>query len=264
VQALGQIGQAHDFGPETVGQQFAPVQAAVGDGHGLGLFGCKVGGHQLDHFTRTDKQHADVLEVFEQLTGQSHRSSGHADRVGTDFGGAAHLFGHGKTALEQLVQGAAQCACLLGSPHGVLELAQNLGFTQHHGVEAAGDAKGVASRFIAFQHVSVGVQFGGAHPAGLGQPAQGVVGGGLVGSAIDFGAVAGRQDGGFGFLRNPMGQIAPQALQSGHQFVHGERKPTAQIQRRSGVVQTQGPDSHEGHYRHGMSTSLDTIRGPGV
>jgi hypothetical protein len=48
-------------------------------------------------------------------------------------------------------------------------------------------------------------------------------------------------------------------LQRGDQFVHGEREPTAQIQRCSGVVQTQGPYSHEGHYRHELSTLLDTI-----
>ena len=62
-------------------------------------------------------------------------------------------------------------------------------------------------------------------------------GGGLVGGAINFGAVAGRQNSRFGLLRNALGQVTTQALQGGDQFVHGEGKPTAQIQRCSGVVQ---------------------------
>ena len=238
MQALGQVGQGHDLGPKTVGQQFSTVQAAVGNHHAFGLLGCKVGGHQLVHFASANKQDADVLQVFKQLAGQAHRGGGHADGVGPDFGGAAHFLGHGKAALEQLVQGAAQGTGLFGGAHRVFELAQNLGLAQDHGVQPAGHAKRMAGGFIAFEQIGVGVKFGGAHPAGLGQPAQGVVGGSLVGGAINFGAVAGRQNSRFGFLRDALGQVTAQALQGGDQFVHGERKPTAQIQRCSGVVQT--------------------------
>ena len=65
MQPLGQVGQTHHLGTETVGQQLTPIQAAIGNGHGFGLFGRKVGGHQFDHFSGPDKQDADVFEVFE-------------------------------------------------------------------------------------------------------------------------------------------------------------------------------------------------------
>jgi hypothetical protein len=41
-----------------------------------------------------------------------------------NFGAAAHLLGHSKRALEQLVQRHAHGACALGGAHGVFHLAQ--------------------------------------------------------------------------------------------------------------------------------------------
>jgi hypothetical protein len=143
VQALGQVGQAHDLGAKAAGQLFAALQRAVGDGDGLRLARGKVGGGQLDHLAGADEQHARG-QVFEQLAGQAHGGGGHADGVRADLGGAAHFLGHGKAALEQLVQRGAQGAGVLGGAHGVLHLAQDLRLAQHHRVQPAGHAEGVA------------------------------------------------------------------------------------------------------------------------
>ncbi len=128
---------AASFSPRSSG--------AVGNRHAAwDGWAAKCGGDQLNHLARAHKQHANLRQIFKQLAGQAHGSGGHADAVRADFGAAAHLFGHGKAALKELVQGAAQGAGVFGRAHGVFELAENLRFAQHHGVQARGHAEGVA------------------------------------------------------------------------------------------------------------------------
>ncbi len=151
MQVLGQLGQRHGAGTKLGGQFFAALGRAVGNRHLLGMAGGKVGRDQLNHLARANKQDANLRQILKQLAGQAHGSGGHADAVRTDFGAAAHLFGHRKAALEQLVQGAAQRPGIFGRAHGVFELAQNLRLAQHHGVEARGHAKGMAGHATVFQ-----------------------------------------------------------------------------------------------------------------
>jgi hypothetical protein len=104
-------------------------------------------------------------QVFKQLAGQAHGGCGHADAVCTNLGAAAHLLGHGKAALKELVQCGAQCACGFGSAHRVFHLAQDLRFAQHHRIEPAGHAERVAGNEAVFQSVGVRAQQRGAHAA---------------------------------------------------------------------------------------------------
>ena len=95
------------------------------------------------------------LQILEELPGQAHRRRRHADRMGADLGGSAHFLGHGEGALEELVQGGAQRAGGVGLAHGLLELAQDLGLAQHHGIQPAGHPEGVPRGVAAFAHVGV-------------------------------------------------------------------------------------------------------------
>ncbi|MPN15807.1 hypothetical protein SDC9_163143 [bioreactor metagenome] len=70
-----------------------------------------------------------------------------------DLGGTAHFLGHRKAALEQLVERGAQHASRLGGAHGILHLAEDLCLAQHHRIEPAGNAEGVARDQIVFQRV---------------------------------------------------------------------------------------------------------------
>ena len=88
------------------------------------------------------------------------------------------------------------------------------------------------------------LQFLRTHTTGAGQPVQGVVRRGFVGRAVDFGPVAGREDGRFGRLVGLDRQVLAQAMQGRCQLVHSKSKPATQIERGGGVVQTQGPDGH--------------------
>ena len=127
---------------------------------------------QLDHFARADKQHIDLAQVFKQLSCQSNGSRRHADAVCADFGGAAHLFGNGKRALEHLMQGGAQCADFTRRAHRVFHLPQDLRLAQHHGVEATGDAKRMACGLFIDHGVDVALQAVGADATRFGQPVE--------------------------------------------------------------------------------------------
>ncbi|MCY1533162.1 hypothetical protein D9M68_684750 [compost metagenome] len=160
-----------------------------------------------------------------------------------DLGGGAHFLGDRERALEQLVERAAERAGGFGRAHGVFHLAEDLGFAQHHGVEPAGHAKGVARGFVVVQGVGVRAQQGGGHAAALGQPAEGVVERDVLGGAINLGAVAGRDDRGLDLrVAAVAGERAAQAVQRRGDLVERERETTAQIERRGRVVQAESPD----------------------
>ncbi len=86
MQALGQVGQAHDLAAKAAGQLFAALQRAVGNGDGLGVLGAEVSGAELNHLAGTHEQNFHLAQVFKQLPGQTHGGGGHADGVGANFG----------------------------------------------------------------------------------------------------------------------------------------------------------------------------------
>jgi hypothetical protein len=235
-----QIGQRHDLSAKASGELFTALERAVGDHHGLGVFGSKVGDGQVDHFTGAHKQHPDAAQVLEDLRGQPHRRCRHADAVGAHFGAGAHLLGHRKGALKQLVQRGAHGAGLVGRAHRVFHLTENLWLAQNHGIEPAGHSEGVAGGIAVVQGVGVLAQRLAGHAAAGRQPLQRAVDLGAFAGAVNFGAVAGRQQGRLGLAA----QGRTQPLQRGRDLVDGKRKPAAQVQRCRVMVQPEGPNWH--------------------
>ena len=187
---IGQFRQAHHFSTILIGEFFTAVHAAIGDGHAAWVFGRKVGHHQLNHFASAHKQNFDFGEVFKNLTCQANRCGRHADGMGANFSGRSHLFGDCKTALKQLVQGAAQGAGLFCGSDRIFELTQNLRFAQDHGVETAGHSEGMSGHMAFFKHVGVGAQFLGRDTTGLSQPIERFINHKLICGTINFCAVA--------------------------------------------------------------------------
>ncbi len=95
----------------------------------------------------------------------------------------------------------AQGASFFGRAHRVFQLAQDLRFAQHHAVEAAGHAEGVARGLVFPQHIGMVFEHVDAHTAGLGQPFQCGLYGGLIAGGIELGAVAGGEQCGLGLAR---------------------------------------------------------------
>ena len=245
MQAVWQICQAHHPRAELLGQYLAAFHGAVSDCHAARVFGGEVRRAKLDHFTCADKQHIDFAQVFKQLTRQSHGGRRHADAVRADFGGAADLFGDGKRALEHLVQGRAQRADFARGAHGVFHLPQDLRLAQNHRVQATGHAKRMPCRLLIHQCVNVLVQAVGADAAGLSQPGHGVGHEYFVGGAVNFGAVAGRENGGFSLATN---RLAKTVQHRTHVF-DSKGEATPQIEWCGGVVETERPNRHKQDYK---------------
>ena len=123
-----------------------------------------------------------------------------------NFGGAANLFCNRKRALKELVECGAQSTGVGCGAYGVLHLTQNLGFTQHHGVEPAGHPKRMARGIVFLQGVSVGLQSIGTDAARVGEPVQGLLDLFFVTCAVNFSAVAGRQNSYLAVMRHRLAQ----------------------------------------------------------
>ncbi|MCY1372104.1 hypothetical protein D9M69_592870 [compost metagenome] len=100
----------------------------------------------------------------------------------------------------------------------------------------------MARGFVVVQGVGMRAQQRRRDAAALGQPADRVVERGMLGGAVDLGAVAGGNDRGFDLRMAPGGERTAQALQRGCQLIERERETTAQIERRGRVVQAESPD----------------------
>ena len=199
-----------------------------------------MGGAQLDHFACTNEQHIVFAQVFKQLTSQAHRGSGHADAVGANFSAAAHLLGDSERTLEHLVQGGTQSPRLAGHAHRVFQLTQDLRLAQDHRIETTGHAKRMACGFIAQHAVSVAFEGIGADAPGLGQPRHGLGKRHLLRGTVNFGAVAGGEDGGFGLAANALAKTFEHRT---HLF-DSKGKAPPQIKWCGGVVETERPNRH--------------------
>jgi hypothetical protein len=135
------------------------------------------------------------------------------------------------------------CRCVPSEPASCatrdrfLHLAEDLRFAQHHRVQAGGDAEGVAHGLTVGQHVQMRVELPRGKPLAMCQPPGQRRGHltRLLGGAIDFGAVAGRQDRPFGHQR---AQAAAHVGQRFAQPLPRKGNTLAHRDRRGGVIQS--------------------------
>ena len=188
---------------------------------------------EFDHFARADEQNALLGDAGENTFGEFDRSGGHGHQIRPDLGLRAHVLGHRKSALEQLVQHETQSTGLLCLAHGLFHLSQYLRFAQHHGIQPAGHAESVFYRLFLRQTINVGFDIGCRQVMIGSQPVHCIAGG--IGAAIYLGTVAGRKNGRF-FGRT----VAYQVAQRGIQRIHIERDLLAHGKRRGLMVDSKG------------------------
>jgi len=179
-----------------------------------------------------------LAHVFKQALCKPDGCGGERDGMGTQFSLGSDFFGYCERALKELVQIGAEGLGLLGAAGSVFHLTQNLGFAQHHRVEPAGYPKRVSHRTLAGQGIEVFIEFACSDPPMVGDP---VLNRRLrliraVGRGVDFGPVAGRQD---GALRDQSGVLAAQVAQRVAQMVNGKRDPFAQGDWSGHVIQSE-------------------------
>jgi hypothetical protein len=193
-------------------------------------FGGKVRGGELDHLAGAHKQHA-------TLPRSSNSWPARRTAAAAMLMECAPISVEVRTSLATANErwnswfSVVPRAPAFGCAHGVFHLAQDLRLAQHHGVQPAGHAEGVAGGMAVLQTVGVRAQRVGRNAAELAsQPS--------VGSSSGVHR-RNRFRCGCRWKRWPLracGQRLAQAHAGGGDLVHGERKPAAHVQRRGGVV----------------------------
>ena len=191
-QTVRKFIQTNGVSAETLRQRLSAFDGAVGDRNLFRRAGAEMRGAKLNHFARADEQDFLRGDGFKQAFRQLHGGGGHRNGIRADGGAAADFLGDGEGVLKQFVQIHAQRARRFGKAHGVFHLPQNLRFAQHHRIQPAGDTKGVSHRVSGRQGIQIRLQPRRFEMVMLRQPVSDRLR--LVGYAIDFGAIAGRQN----------------------------------------------------------------------
>ena len=139
VQFVCEPVQADGRGVELGCQRFGPLAAAVGNGHGFHALAREMPGAVLDHLAGADHQHRQPIDLTEDLVRQLERGERQRHRVVADAGLGAHDLRGLERMLEKAVQNGAEGLVLLGGLPGLLDLADHLGFAEHHRIHARGD-----------------------------------------------------------------------------------------------------------------------------
>lgn len=174
------------------------VVGAVGDDDAAGSAGHEALGAGTAHLARTDEHDsalAEVVDLFGEIDGDGTNGGGAA----LDGGFIADALADAEGVLEELIETAAGGSVFVGGFVGLLDLAEDLGLAEDHGVEAADDAEEVAGGFVVIEVVEdEGLGFGlGELEVNDEVAAEGVVSGAgiveIVGG-VDFDAIAGGED----------------------------------------------------------------------
>ncbi len=149
----------------------------------------------------------------------------------------ADLFGRLQGGLEQPVGEASGELGLLGGEVGLLDLARDLRFPDHHGIEAAGDGEKVLDGFGPFLEVEVRREIRFAGRELREEPVNVAVE--LGGHAVDFHPVAGGEQDDFGEVAGQL-EAAAVAAQPGGM----DRQLLAQFDRRGPIAQPGNEEFH--------------------
>ena len=244
MELIMQAGECHGLSTVLARQGLTAGHGSIGHHDAHGPLGAEVRQAEVDHLARANEQHRGLGEVSEDLLGELHPGRRHRDRVGTNLSGGAHFLGHGEGPLEEVVQVHAQAARLVGLSGGLLQLAQNLGLTEHHGVQATGHAKDMSHGLGLGVLVEVMNQFPGLHLRALCKPGQGLLTRrlGLGRGQVELGAVAGGDQ---GLLRGRAREHPSQSMQVLPQRVARKGKPFPNRQGRGLVVEAKGKQLHK-------------------
>ena len=210
----------------------------IGSGDAVARRVCgEVGRDQFDHLPGADEQYVQVADRAENLLGQPHGGGGHRHRVRPDRRLAADFLGHGEGTLEQLVQQGAEAAGGFRRAHGVLHLAENLRFTQHHRVQPARHAERVPGCGLGVVHVQVRLQPVHRQLVVVRHPGQRIAH--IRRVTVDLGAVTGGQD--RHFVRRVRAHHARQRVP---QPFGREGELLADGERRGLVIEAEGYERH--------------------
>ncbi len=197
----------------------------------------QVPGRQLAHLARPHQEDVALAKLAEDLQRQLHRHRGDRDRVPADTGLAAHSLGGGDRPVAKCVQDRPQRPRLLRNLVGLLHLPEDLGLTEHHGIEAGRHPERVVHGRVALQPVEGRLDLGERTVVELGEEGNEGTGPRLPRMAVDLHPVAGGKH--HRFLEADLGAQAVERLR---QAVFRERQGLAHRDRGRTMAQADDQD----------------------
>jgi len=190
-----QLGQGQRHATVAGGQVLGMGEGAVGDQQALHPRIAQMFGDQLDGLAGTYQQNGGVFQAGKRVLGNPHRRGGDRDRVGAHAGIGSRPFGDREGLLEQAVELLADNPAVMRQRPGILHLAQDLRFAQHHRIQPGGDPEQMPDSLTVGMLVQVAIKRAGMvfQPAGQCRA--------ILGDRVQLGAVAGGQQHGFSQLR---------------------------------------------------------------
>jgi hypothetical protein len=238
----GQLVEFAGVAAEGVGDFLGAFEGAVGDEQFAHAGLAEMAGGELSHLAGADEDGGVVVEVGEDLAGEVDGDGADRDDAAADAGLGADALGDGKGAFDGAVERGAGEAGGAALVEGGLELAEDLGFADDEAVEAGGDAEEVGDGGFVEVGVEVALQYAEAGVADAGEHV-GERGGGGFGAfegGVEFDAVAGRDDEGFGRAGFARG------LGGGSEAVFGDREVLSDLDRGRLVREPQHQELHHG------------------
>ena len=125
------------FSAEPAGKRRSFLKRAVRHRHFLRMLRAEVRRAELDHFTGTDEEHILIGEAAEKRVREPDTGRGERHRVRADRGRRTDFLCRSKGTVKKMPQHQPERLRFAGNTPGLLHLAHNLRFAEHHGVEAA-------------------------------------------------------------------------------------------------------------------------------
>ncbi|EKD38139.1 MAG: hypothetical protein ACD_75C00850G0003 [uncultured bacterium] len=112
-------------------------------------------GRQFSHLPRSHQQNLFVLEIAEYFFGELHGGIADGYGGGADCRFGANPFGNRKRLVQQFIEKRPGTPEMGGMPVSLLQLPENLGFANHHRIEAGGNHEQMANRRLPGKHIQV-------------------------------------------------------------------------------------------------------------
>ena len=195
LQVLRNIGKNNAFATPGLSQCLGPLQGAVGHQEIFHAGVRQMPGHQLNGLAGPDQQCLVTGHVGKNMVRHAHRGIGNGNRVLTNGGLGAHPLCHGKGVLKQTGQEGTAGAVLPGQRVGIFELAKNLRLAKHHGIQAGSHTHHMAHGITVTMQIQGLFQLRYIHVMKAGQPAKHHGDAVIITRQIEFGTVAGGENG---------------------------------------------------------------------
>jgi hypothetical protein len=143
-----ELFEADDFSVELAGECACALFCPITDEDGASALLHKMAGGELAHLACADKKNSTALQRAEDFLRHFHGDRSDGNGVRADAGFAAGFFCGGESALQEMIELAADSAGGTGHCEGFLDLPKDLRLADDHGVEAGGHAEEVGDGFV--------------------------------------------------------------------------------------------------------------------